>query len=265
MATRVIELEENFIPVLYNDDDPQNLHPSRDHGNCTIGYGTKLHDGPCTAADHERYPGPITRQQAQALLERDEATAAAAVTSYVHVKLSAAQQAALMSFSYNVGSEALRGSTLVRLLNRGDRTGAANQLLRWVHANGQRLPGLVNRRQRERQIFLGTAPVGANLTAPSQSRAIGPDIISQASPVSVALVPPGTLTAGEIATLVGGGATAGCVINLSVVVPGQSPYPVIALPPVTAGDDGSFTVRWPVPSSLTDSLTWTVSGAETCL
>jgi len=48
----------------------------------------------------------------------------------------------------------LRHSTLLRMVNAGDFLGAADQFLRWNKAGGKVLPGLVLRREAERQLFL---------------------------------------------------------------------------------------------------------------
>lgn len=62
--------------------------------------------------------------------------------------------AALTSFAYNVGIENFRTSTLLRKLNAGDAVGACNELPRWNKAKGKVLPGLVTRREAERQLCL---------------------------------------------------------------------------------------------------------------
>lgn len=59
-----------------------------------------------------------------------------------------------MSFVYNLGAANLASSTLLKLLNRGDYQGAADQFSRWVNAGGKRLGGLVKRRAAERVLFL---------------------------------------------------------------------------------------------------------------
>ena len=64
------------------------------------------------------------------------------------------QFAALVSFTYNVGSGALNSSTLLRRLNAGDTFGAANEFLRWNRAGGRVLAGLTRRRREERALFL---------------------------------------------------------------------------------------------------------------
>lgn len=64
---------------------------------------------------------------------------------------------ALVSFAYNVGSGALRGSTLLRHLNKQDYVDAANQFCRWdkgtVDGKLTVLPGLTKRRIAEAKIF----------------------------------------------------------------------------------------------------------------
>jgi lysozyme len=67
------------------------------------------------------------------------------------------QEAALVSFAFNVGVTALANSTLRRKFLAGDIQGAADQFLRWVNAAGEQLPGLVARRRDERAVFLGAA------------------------------------------------------------------------------------------------------------
>lgn len=63
---------------------------------------------------------------------------------------------AIVSWTYNVGTGAACKSTLVKKLKAGDYTGACNELSRWTYAGGKQLPGLVKRREHERQMCLGT-------------------------------------------------------------------------------------------------------------
>lgn len=72
----------------------------------------------------------------------------------VKVPLSTKEQAAYLSFTYNLGVKAFTNSTLLRKLNSGDRIGACNELLRWNKANGKVLNGLTKRRQEENKLCL---------------------------------------------------------------------------------------------------------------
>ncbi len=61
---------------------------------------------------------------------------------------------AFISFAYNVGTGAFCKSTLARKANAGDIRGACNELPKWATARGIKLPGLVKRREAERQLCL---------------------------------------------------------------------------------------------------------------
>lgn len=117
----------------------------------TIGYGSTAYaDGtPVRMSD-----APITQRQAEQLLRATLLGYEVAVRDCVRVPLSQSQFDALVSFAYNAGPQALRGSTLLRKLNQADYAGAASEFGRWVNGDGKRLPGLVRRRADERQLFV---------------------------------------------------------------------------------------------------------------
>lgn len=95
----------------------------------------------------------ITQQQADDYLRRDVRQFERAVARQVRVPLAQGQFDALVSFTFNLGEGALAQSTLLRLLNDGDYTGAAAQFDRWNKAGGRVLQGLVRRRAAERALF----------------------------------------------------------------------------------------------------------------
>lgn len=66
---------------------------------------------------------------------------------------------ALVGFSFNVGLGNLLNSTLLRMHNKGDYAGAAEQFLRWDKAAGKRMKGLTRRRQAERALYLSGGDV----------------------------------------------------------------------------------------------------------
>jgi lysozyme len=130
------------------------LSAYRDAGGVpTIGYG---HTGGV------RMGQIITRARALALLRQDAQTAVEGVRQAVHRDISQGQFDALVSFAFNVGVGAMRGSTLIRKLNAGDRTGAAAEFLKWVKAGGRVLPGLVARRKIEQSMFLHGSASGVH-------------------------------------------------------------------------------------------------------
>jgi lysozyme len=61
----------------------------------------------------------------------------------------------IISWSFNVGSRAACGSTLVKKLQSFDYAGACEELLRWDKFNGAPLAGLTKRRQAEYQKCMG--------------------------------------------------------------------------------------------------------------
>lgn len=115
-------------------------------GVWTIGYGTTKGVKPGMK---------ITEAEAEAFLKRDLTGFEAAVTDLVTVALNEDQFSALVCFTYNVGDNAFADSTLLRVLNQGHYSEAADQLLRWNKGNGRELPGLTRRRKAERALFLG--------------------------------------------------------------------------------------------------------------
>lgn len=98
-----------------------------------------------------------TDSQCQAWLQEEMGTALATVQRCIHTPMSLGQLVAFTDATYNAGESIVCGSTLQRLANAGDMTGACNQLPRWVHAGGSTnpVPGLVARREQERRMCLG--------------------------------------------------------------------------------------------------------------
>ncbi len=78
---------------------------------------------------------------------------------------------AFASFAYNCGVDGFRNSQLLARYVAGERgEGIHNEFRKWVHGDGQVLPGLVRRREEEWKIFSGSSsPVGGYNTAPSIS------------------------------------------------------------------------------------------------
>ena len=64
---------------------------------------------------------------------------------------------ALVSFAFNAGLGNLQRSQIRMKANRGDWEGAAEALMDWTKGGGVVLPGLVKRRQAERELMLRDA------------------------------------------------------------------------------------------------------------
>ncbi len=137
---KFIKIQEGFEPHIYKDSA----------GLDTVGYGHLIRHG-------EDFSGGISEQAASRLLAQDVLAASRAVNSSIKVPLTQNQFDALVSFTFNLGGEALRGYTLLRLLNAGDYAGAAGQFGRWNKAKGRVVAGLTRRREAERELFVGSS------------------------------------------------------------------------------------------------------------
>ena len=76
------------------------------------------------------------------------------VAQFCPVPLTQGMFDGLVSFSFNVGLGTLQRSTLRQKLLRGDKEGAAEELLKYCMGGGKVLRGLQNRRIDERALFL---------------------------------------------------------------------------------------------------------------
>jgi lysozyme len=118
-------------------------------GVLTIGYG---HTG-------DVKPGmKITQHEADVVLEYDLDRFEEAV-SKLAPKANENQFSALVSLAFNVGVEAVRKSTLLKLLNAGNVRAAHGEFAKWCHVGGKVLPGLQRRRALEASLFV--RPVSA--------------------------------------------------------------------------------------------------------
>jgi lysozyme len=138
----------------------------------TIGYGHKLQNP-------HAYPNGITEADTTRLLHEDLQTAIDAIDRMVKVPLNQGQFDALVDFVFNLGSERLYRSTLLRALNGGRYQAASEQLLRWDLIAGQESEGLRARRLAE--LALWTAPADAPKPAPEAKPASRPESKSIAS------------------------------------------------------------------------------------
>jgi len=125
-------------------------------GIWTCGYGAT---GPDIVA------GTIfTQQEAEDRLDWDLAKSERIVDAVTN-GLTENQFQALVSFCFNVGSgkkgikdglvtlKSGQPSTLLKELNAGHTLAASKEFLKWTHAGGKELAGLVKRRQAEKDLF----------------------------------------------------------------------------------------------------------------
>jgi lysozyme len=128
----LLKRSEGFRSHTYNDLN----------GFPTIGYGHRLFRA-------DSYSAGISEAQAAAMLAADIREAENAVSRLVKVPLTQGQFDALVDFCFNLGAGRLASSTLLKVLNTGRHSDAAEQLLRWDIAGGQENAGLKARRESE--------------------------------------------------------------------------------------------------------------------
>lgn len=124
----------------------------RDMGGLpTVGYGfTYLYGRPVQMGD------VINKNRAEQVLsdlvEAFSSHVIAAVTGY---NLERNQIGALISFSYNVGIEAFKNSTLLKVIkhDKANYDEIKQQFLKWKYVKGKVVDGLINRRKSEYHLY----------------------------------------------------------------------------------------------------------------
>jgi lysozyme len=96
----------------------------------------------------------FSMDEVNAILRTDLDRFERGVEKFCPVPLTQGMFDGLVSFSFNVGLGTLQRSTLRQKLLRGDKEGAADELLKYSMAGGKVLKGLLNRRNDERALFL---------------------------------------------------------------------------------------------------------------
>ncbi len=119
-------------------------------GVWTVGWGTTFKpDGKKVTSKDE-----VTEKEALEYLKHDISDAEKTINMFVSIELTQNEFDALVSFVYNIGRENFRTSTLLKRLNNNDLIGIAIEFTYWVHGGGKVLPGLVARRNKERELFM---------------------------------------------------------------------------------------------------------------
>ena len=117
----------------------------------TIGYGATFYENgtKVTMSDPA-----ITKERALELLKFHVKHFAQTVDSYTTDAVNQQQFDALVSFAYNLGTGALKGSTLLKKVNKNPKDSTiAAEFAKWVNANGKQLAGLVKRRKAESDLY----------------------------------------------------------------------------------------------------------------
>jgi len=141
----MMQLNDVLIPFLKQWEGCKLTAYTDQGGRVTIGYG---HTG------NVQLGTVWSEQQADEALDADIGRVVGQVEAVVKVPVNINQLAALCSFTYNLGISNLSKSGLLKLLNKSQFSGAANQFPLWNHIGMYVSPGLTNRRDAERSLFL---------------------------------------------------------------------------------------------------------------
>lgn len=96
----------------------------------------------------------ITKEKALELLKQDLQKFENAVNKYAITNLKQNEFDALVSFSFNVGTQAFKNSTLLKRINNNkDTESIKREFYKWKYGGGKVLPVLIARRKREYLLF----------------------------------------------------------------------------------------------------------------
>lgn len=117
----------------------------------TIGFGSTYYED---GSKVKLTDPPIDEQRATQLLMNVLVSYEKAVDSFSRDDINQNQFDALVSFAYNVGINALKNSTLLRLVNKmPDDPQIRTQFMRWNKGGGRVLKGLTRRREAEADLY----------------------------------------------------------------------------------------------------------------
>lgn len=121
-------------------------------GVWTIGFGTIKYPNGKRVVNGD----VCTQSEAEQWLKNDSNWVDACLDKHIKVDVTQNQFDALASLVYNIGETAFVKSTLLSLLNQRSYILAADQFDKWIYDNGKKIQGLVNRRKKEKVLFLSS-------------------------------------------------------------------------------------------------------------
>ena len=147
-ALSVTKLSEGYRSRPYNDAARY----------CSIGYGHLIKKFPCDGSEPDQFNQALPEPEGAQLLMADMELAEASVMRMVTRALTDPEYGALCDFVYNIGSRNFGGSTLLRIVNKGEDRRVPGEMRRWIRAGGKEFAGLKTRREREIQLYFEGRP-----------------------------------------------------------------------------------------------------------
>ena len=121
----------------------------KDAGGYSIGVGHFIKPG-----EEWLRTATLTDAQIDEIFEEDIDWVIASIDNNVTVPITQNMFDALCSFIFNVGPSNFKSSTLLKKINMYDYVGAADEFNKWIYSGGKQLTALINRRAKERALFL---------------------------------------------------------------------------------------------------------------
>jgi len=141
----IMAIAKSTLSFITKEEGSRNKAYKDSKGLWTIGVGHLIKPD-----EQHLLTATLTDEQVEELLRSDLKWCSEAVESSVKVPLQQNQFDALYSLCFNIGGTAFAKSTVVRKINENDLQGAADAILMW-----NKPEVLINRRKRERALFLG--------------------------------------------------------------------------------------------------------------
>jgi lysozyme len=143
----IMAIAESTLDFIIKEEGSRNKAYKDTKGLWTIGVGHLI-----KSDEQHLINETLTDEQVKDLLKSDLKWCSEAVETSVKVPLEQHQFDALYSLCFNIGGTNFAKSTVVKKINEKDMQGAADAILMW-----NKPEVLVNRRKRERALFLGSA------------------------------------------------------------------------------------------------------------
>jgi lysozyme len=141
----VMAIAKSTLSFITKEEGSRNKAYKDSKGLWTIGVGHLI-----KPSEQHLLTATLTDEQVEELLQSDLKWCSEAVENNVKVPLTQNQYDALYSLCFNIGETNFRKSTVLRKINENDLQGAADAILMW-----NKPEVLINRRKRERALFLG--------------------------------------------------------------------------------------------------------------
>ena len=153
VALIIMSTTTSTAEILIARFEGKRLKPYQDTGGIwTVGYGSTYNIDAKRPVNETDIIDDIT---AIRWLKSIIGTVETQIRSVIKVPVNQNQIDSLCSLAYNIGINAFKNSTLLRLLNEGKpKIEVADQFLRWNRVNGVIVNGLITRRKAERELFL---------------------------------------------------------------------------------------------------------------